>query len=85
MLNKKIWIFSNHKWTILNELLYLRYRLASDDINKMSENELKSIILNRDEKLLHKQIFANYTNNSLVKETSKENNLTTIEEKKILN
>jgi|SRR5271165_6063729 len=56
----------------LNEMLYLRYRIKDDDISKMSETELKSIILNRDEKLFHKQIFAKYKNNEIKKETLQE-------------
>jgi hypothetical protein len=53
----------------LNEMLYLRYRLNEEDITKMSETELKSIILNKDEKLFHKQIFAKYNKNEIKKET----------------
>lgn len=47
----------------MNEMLYLRYRISENDILKMSENELRNIILNKDEKLFHKQIFAKYKNN----------------------
>jgi hypothetical protein len=57
----------------LNEMLYLRYRINKDDINKLSENELKGIILNRDEKLLHKQIYAQYKPpGEIKKETAKQ-------------
>jgi hypothetical protein len=44
----------------LNELLYLRYRLKEDDIVRMNEVELRSVILNKDEKLAYKQIYSNY-------------------------
>lgn len=56
----------------LNEMLYLRYRINENDINKMSEMELKSIILNRDEKLFHKQIFAKYDKKEIKKETTQQ-------------
>jgi hypothetical protein len=56
----------------LNELLYLRYRLKDDDINKLGEVDLRNIILNRDEKLLYKNIYANYdkSNKSIVKDNN---------------
>ena len=47
----------------LEELLYVRYRLASEDIQKMSEYELRNIIINRDEKLVQKAIYSNYDRN----------------------
>lgn len=53
----------------LEELLYLRYRLKSDDIIRLNEREIKNLILDKDEKLLHKQIYANYNDNNLHKQT----------------
>lgn len=54
----------------LEELLYLRYRLKEDDIKKLNEKEIRDIILDRDEKLLHKQIFAQYNTGGLLKNNS---------------
>ena len=54
----------------LEELLYLRYRLKDEDITRLNEKELRNIILDRDEKLLHKQIYANYNNGGLNKNNS---------------
>jgi len=44
----------------LNELLYLRYRLKDEDIARMNEQELRGIILSRDEKLSYRQIYSQY-------------------------
>jgi hypothetical protein len=55
----------------LDELLYLRYRLKQEDINKIGEKELKEIILAKDEKLLYKNIYANY---KMKKDSKKEVN-----------
>jgi hypothetical protein len=52
----------------LQELLYLRYRLKDDDIEKLNEKELINIILDRDEKLLHKKIYSQYNNGGLMKD-----------------
>lgn len=52
-----------------NEMLYLRYRLREEDINRFSEKELRGIVLERDEKLAHRDIFANYQ--PIVKTTQK--------------
>ena len=41
----------------LDELLYVRYRLSTEDISKKSENEIEKIVLSRDEKLMHKHIY----------------------------
>lgn len=54
----------------LEELLYLRYRIKEDDIIKLNEKELRNIILNKDEKLFHKQIYAHYKNNSIKKSSN---------------
>lgn len=65
----------------LEELLYLRYRLKEDDIARLGEKELRNIILDRDEKLLHKQIYSNYNDRRLLKQntfsyhTSRQDNL----------
>src|ERR1700722_19744973 len=52
----------------LKELLYLRYRLKTDDIERLSERELRNVVLDKDEKLLHKQIYAQYNNGGLMKD-----------------
>jgi hypothetical protein len=64
--------FAQPQFDYLNELLYLRYRLKDEDINKLNEKELRNIILDKDEKLLHKNIYAQY---SLNKEIIKTNNV----------
>jgi len=56
----------------LKELLYLRYRLGEDDIRRLSEKELRTIILDRDEKLAYKQIYAAYNNGGLMKQSAPE-------------
>lgn len=57
---QKDYDFFKPQFDYINELLYLRYRIAAEDLERMNENELKKVILNKDEKLLHKEIFANY-------------------------
>jgi hypothetical protein len=59
--------FGKPQMDYLEELLYLRYRLKPDDINRLSEKELRSTILGRDEKLLHKEIYAQFNNGGLHK------------------
>lgn len=54
----------------LEELLYLRYRLKDDDIMRLNEKDLRNMILDRDEKLLHKQIYSNYNNGGMTKVNS---------------
>lgn len=44
----------------LEELLYLRYRLRPEDIQRLNERELRNLIIDRDERLLHKTIYSNY-------------------------
>lgn len=56
--------FSKPQMDYLNEMLYLRYRINENDLIKLNENELKGIIINKDEKLLHKQIYSQYNNKS---------------------
>ena len=38
----------------IEELLHVRYRLTFDDLIKMGEDELKQVILSRDEELIHR-------------------------------
>lgn len=56
--------FSQAQMQYLDELLYLRYRLKDGDINKLGEIELREVIINKDEKLAHKTIYAHYDNQS---------------------
>ena len=72
-MDQKDFNFYKPQMDYLNELLYLRYRLKSDDIIKLEEKELRNIVLDRDEKLLHKQIFAQYNNGGLMKGHSQSN------------
>jgi hypothetical protein len=60
----------------LNEMLYLRYRLKQDDIDRMNEKELRSAVLAKDEKLTYKQLYSQYNNGGLRKDTSKQESLT---------
>lgn len=64
--------FSKPQIDYLEELLYLRYRLKNEDITKLNEKELRNIILDRDEKLLYKQIYSNYNNGGMLKNNSSE-------------
>ncbi len=49
--------FYKAQFNYLDELLYVRYRLNTEDIQKMGEMDIERVILSRDEKLLHKQIY----------------------------
>jgi len=49
--------FYKAQFNYLDELLYVRYRLGTDDVKKMGEQDLERVILSRDEKLLHKHIY----------------------------
>lgn len=51
----------------LEELLYLRYRLKMADIDRLNEKELRNLILDKDERLLHKSIYSNYNNGGISK------------------
>jgi hypothetical protein len=62
----------------LKELLYLRYRIREEDVEKLGEKELRTIILDRDEKLLHKQIYASYNNGGLMKKSAPEPNVASV-------
>jgi hypothetical protein len=76
-LEQKDMDFAQPQFNYLEELLYLRYRLRDEDIVKLNEKELRDIILDRDERLLHKQIFAKYNNGGLQK-TNELNNQTIV-------
>lgn len=52
--------YSKSQLEYLSELLYVRYRLRPEDIEKLSQHELRNIILNKDERLLRRSIFTNY-------------------------
>jgi hypothetical protein len=67
--------FFKPQFDYLSELLYLRYRLSMSDIDTLSEPQIKLAILNKDEKLLHKQIYSNY-NTQPKKIIQSENNIT---------
>jgi hypothetical protein len=58
--DQKDFDYSREQLNYLTELLYVRYRLSPEDIQKSSHHELKNIILNKDEKLAKRSIFINY-------------------------
>ena len=51
----------------LEEMMYLRYRLSSADIVRMSEREIRNVLVDRDEKLLHKTLYSNYREGNVEK------------------
>jgi hypothetical protein len=70
--DQKDFDFARPQMDYLEELLYLRYRLKPDDIQRFNEKELRDIVLNRDEKLVHKQIFAQYKTDNIKKNSQTE-------------
>lgn len=54
----------------LEELLYLRYRLRPEDIQRLSEHELRKLVIDRDEKLVHKTIYSNYNLGGMAKNST---------------
>jgi len=71
--DQKDYDFFKPQFDYIDELLYLRYRLASEDVEKMSEEQIRDKILARDECLLHKSLYANYsTKESLTKISDRE-------------
>lgn len=68
---QKDYDFFKPQFDYLNELLYLRYRLASDEIERLNETEIKNAILKRDERLLYKSVYSKYQpKNGIEKTTS---------------
>lgn len=61
--------FFKPQFDYMNELLYLRYRLSQDEIEKLSEEDIKEKILSKDEKLLYRSVYSNYKNSNLQKPT----------------
>ncbi len=57
---QKDYDFFKPQFDYLDELLYLRYRLGSEDISRLNEGEIKDVLLRKDEKLMFKSIYANY-------------------------
>lgn len=56
----------------LEELLYLRYRLRPEDIQRLSEKEIRNLVIDRDEKLLHKTIYSNYNLGGIAKNSNQQ-------------
>lgn len=56
--------FSLAQLNYINELLYMRYRLPADQITSLNEQELEKIILNKDELLARKDVFAELSNHA---------------------
>jgi len=67
----------------LEELLYVRYRLKPEDIERLSEKEIRQLIVDKDERLVHKTIYANFnsggmsknSNNGIMSKTNQNDNL----------
>lgn len=49
--------FFKASFDYLDELLYVRYRLSTEDIQKMNENDIGRIVVSRDEAMVHKHLF----------------------------
>lgn len=74
---QKDYDFFKPQFDYLDELLYLRYRLASEDLERLPEEEIKNILLSRDERLMHKSIYAKYApSQTTVKTGDSEDSLT---------
>ena len=58
----------------IQQLLHLRYRLTSEDITRLSEDELRSRILGRDEELLYKQAYLGMSYEPQVVKTTEQKN-----------
>ncbi len=58
--DQKDFDYSTPQLDYLSELLYVRYRLESDEIVNASIEKLRNIFLNKDEKLLRRALFINY-------------------------
>lgn len=67
---QKDYDFFKPQFDYLDELLYLRYRLATSDIERLPEEEIKNVLLSRDEKLMHKSLYANYRPKDQMSKTS---------------
>lgn len=73
--DQKDFDYSQGQLDYLTELLYVRYRLRPEDINKLSQHELRNVFINKDERLLRRSVFVNYKdglnkNSDLNKNTS---------------
>jgi hypothetical protein len=51
--------FFKASFDYLDELLYVRYRLAPEDIQRLGEREIERVILGRDEAMVHKHLYKN--------------------------
>jgi len=75
-IEQKDFDFFKPQLNYLEELLYLRYRLRPEDIEKLDQKELRQLIIDRDERLLHKTIYANYNLGGISKNSAPvQNNL----------
>lgn len=59
-IDQKDFDYSTAQLDYLGELLYVRYRLSADDINRADKTILKKTFMNKDEKLSRRGIFTNY-------------------------
>jgi hypothetical protein len=69
---QKDYDFFKPQFDYLDELLYLRYRLATADIERLPEEEIKNILLSKDEKLMHKSLYANYGSREQINKISEQ-------------
>lgn len=58
--DQKDFDYSKAQMEYLEELMYLRYRIAMDDVDRLDEKQIKGIIIQKDQRLAHKEIYANY-------------------------
>lgn len=68
--DQKDYDFFKPQFDYLDELLYLRYRIASTDVESMTEEQIRGKLLDKDEKLLHKALFANYSPKESIRKES---------------
>lgn len=59
-IEQKDYDFFKPQFDYLDELLYLRYRLKKEDIERLSEQEIKNVLLGKDERLSMKSVFGKY-------------------------
>lgn len=63
--DQKDFDFSKPQLDYLEELLYLRYRLRPEDLSTLSEQEIRNVVLSRDDRLINKAFYSNYQSNNL--------------------
>lgn len=69
---QKDYDFFKPQFDYLKEILFLRYKLSSEDINRMSDDDIKTVLLEKDERLLHKSLFSNYAPKEVINKVSEQ-------------